>query len=154
MSTTSEPEYRLPLPTPAQAKALAEGIEVAIPPDLATSLAELAAANGSGDIRSIEETTAAVVARFTLDPAHNLPCGAAGDRFTIYAAYFELNRLPDNASKQRAMEALTVALAVVMKDAARAETAKGGVTPVEFGILRQAFAVVIETLSEVPVTNP
>ena len=62
--------------------------------------------------------------------------------------YFALNRLQEGASKERAMEALIVALAVVMKDAAKAESEKRGVTTIEFGLLRQALAVVIEVFTE------
>ena len=153
MSTTSEPDYRLPLPTPTQAKSLAEGIEAAIPPVIAAALAELAAANGSGDLAAIEAVTDTVVAKFAIAHARDTSGLTAGDRYTIYDAYFALNRLPDNATKERAMEVLTVALAVVMKDAGKAEAASSGVTPIEFGILRQALAVVIETLTEANLIN-
>lgn len=148
MSTTTEPEYHLPLPTPAQAKSLAEGVEAAISPNLTTSLAELAIANASGNVAIIAAAADAAINKFAVQSEQVATAEADCRRFTIYDAYFLLNRLLDSAPKSHAMEALTVALAVVMKDAAKTETEKRGVTPIEFGILRQAFAVVIEVLSE------
>ena len=144
MSTSSEGEYRLPLPTTAQAKSLAVGIEAAISPVITTSLAELATANASGNSAAIASAADAVFGKFTIAGETNaadddgltlnfpIPVPASsignahGDRFTIYDAYFALNRLEECASKERAMEALTVALAVVMKDAAKAESEKRG----------------------------
>jgi len=161
-------DYRLPLPTPAQAKSLAEGIEAAISPVI-TSLAELATANASGDPSTIASAADAVIGKFTTAVEANLAIEAdddgltlnfpipvpadsvgksLGDRFNIYDLFFEVNRLPESATNAQALEALTVALAVVMKDAAKAESEKRGVTTIEFGLLRQALAVVIEVLIE------
>jgi len=153
MSTKTELEYRLPLPTPAQAKSLAAGIEAAISPTIKTSLAELAAANASGDGGIIKATAEAVISKFDFTTTVSKADKAGCERFTIYDTYFALERLPDDAPKKRGMEALTVALAVVMKDAAEAEAEKRGVTSIEFGTLRQALAVVIEVLSETQSIN-
>lgn len=169
MSTKAETEYRLPLPTPAQAKSLAVGLAAAVSPAIINALAELATANASGNPATIASVADAVIVKLAIegdadaaieadDDALTLnlpiPVPASGvgsthrDRFTIYDAYFALNRLTEGASKDRAIEALTVALAVVMKDAAKAESEKHGVTTIEFGLLRQALAVLIEVLSE------
>ena len=169
MNTTIESDYRLPLPTPAQAKSLAEGIEAAVSPVITTSLAELATANASGNLATIASAADAVIGKFTIaveadapieaddeDLTLNFPIPvpadsvgkAPGDRFNIYDLFFEVNRLPESATKAQALEALSVALAVVMKDAAKAESEKRGVTTIEFGLLRQALAVVIEVLTE------
>jgi hypothetical protein len=64
MSTKTEPAYRPPFPTPAQAKSLATGIEAAISPTTTTSLAEFAVANASGDVGSIEAAVEAVIGKF------------------------------------------------------------------------------------------
>jgi hypothetical protein len=165
----NEPAYSLPLPTPGQVKLLAVGIEAAISPVITISLAELATANASCNPKAIAAAANAVIGRFTIlgeaDAAREVdddgltlnfpipvPADSVGqthcDRFTIYDAYFALNRLPDAASRERAMAALTVALAVVMKDAGQAEQGKRGVTTIEFGMLRQALAVVVEVLTE------
>lgn len=148
MNTTIESDYRLPLPTPSQAKSLAEGIEAALSPIVANSLAELATANSSGNGDSIVAAANGVIGKFDFVGTSGEPPDTGCERFTIYDGYFALDRLPDSAPKERAMEALTFALAVVMKDTAKAEAEKRGVTPIEFGILRQALAVIIEVLSE------
>jgi len=169
MSTKTESEYRLPLSARAKDKSLAVGIEAAISPVITTSLPELATANASGNSATIASAADAVIGKFTIAGEANaaseadddgltlnfpipVPASSVGnaqsDRFTIYDGYFALNRLQEDASKERAMEALTVALAVVMKDAAKAESEKRGVTTIEFGLLRQALAVVIEVLTE------
>lgn len=153
MSTSSEPEYRLPLPTPAQAKSLAERIEAAVSPVIATSIAALAHANASANAATIGSAADAVIEKFTFASAPHGNGVPDTDRFRIYDAYFALNRLPDTAPKERAMQALTVALAVVIKDVAKAEAEKRGVTPIEFGILRQSLAAVIEILSETQTNN-
>lgn len=169
MSTNSDPDYRLPLPTPAQAKSLAVGTEAAISPVITTSLAELATANASGNPATIASAVDAVIGKFTIasdaDAAietdddglalnFQIPVPASsvgnahGDRFSIYDLYFEVDRLPESATKAQALDALTVALAVTMKDVAKAEGEKRGVTTIEFGLLRQALAVVVEVLTE------
>jgi len=154
MSTTPEPEYRLPLPTPAQAKSLAESVESAVSPDLIISFAELAAANASGNAASIDAAADAVIGKFEIQHEKVSTAESTCQRFSIYDAYFLVNRMPDGAPKRRALEALTIALAVVMKDAAKAEVEERGVTPIELGILRQALAVVIEVLTETATAHP
>ena len=155
MSTKTEPEYRLPLPSPLLAKALTTGIGEAVSPKINTSLADLAAANSSGNADEITGAAEAVLSRFEFsgkwngdDDAAGIAAKEAAPRFTIYDLYFEVERLPDTATKENTLAALTVALAVVMKDVARTESAPTAISPVEFGILRQALATVVEVLSE------
>jgi hypothetical protein len=121
---------------------------VAISPAITISLAELAVANASGDVGVIEAAAEAVIGKFDFTSKVPEANYEGCDRSTIYDVYFALDRLPDDALRKHGMEALTVALAVVMKDAAKTEAETRGVTSIEFGTLRQALAVVIEVLSE------
>ena len=155
MSTKNEPKYRLPLPSPLLAKALASGMGEAVSPKINISLAGLAAANSSGNADEITWAAEAVFSRFEFsgkwdgdDDAAGTAAEEAAPRFTIYDLYFEVERLPETATKENALAALTVALAVVMRDVARTESAPTAISPVEFGILRQALATVVEVLSE------
>lgn len=147
----SEPAYRLPLPSPALAKSLAEGAGAAASPTLNATLESLAADNAGNDLAGLNDN--GVTRNFPIPVPADRVGKAPGDRFTIYDLYFEVDRLPESATKAQAMEALTAALAIVMSDTKQTEAAQRGVSPIEFAILRQAFAVVIDVLSEINSTN-
>ena len=148
-----EPAYRLPLPAPALTKSLAEGAGAAISPTIKSTLESLAVANAGGDLGGTNDDDTGLTLNFPIPMPATSVEKAPGDRFGIYEAYFELDRLPESATKAQAMDALTVALAIVMEDAKKTEASRCGVSPIEFAILRQAFAVVVETLSEITSTQ-
>ena len=69
----------------------------------------------------------------------------------IYDLYFSVNRLPDSASKNDIVKALTIALAVVMRNTADVERRSSSLTPVEFGLLKQSFAAAIAILRDLSI---
>ncbi|OYW77252.1 MAG: hypothetical protein B7Z37_04955 [Verrucomicrobia bacterium 12-59-8] len=103
MSTTSDSEYPPLLSSPAQARTLAEGIEVPVSTTIKSSLEELAMVNISGiPIKG--------------DPASS--DGPACQRGTLYDIYILLNRQPRSSQKANEIEALPP----VKKDAAKTES--------------------------------
>lgn len=148
--SAKDPAYRLLLPTPAMLKSLASSSAGAVSAEAHRVLAELERANGPVPPEQVAIicdriiTELAVTDAVTNVPAPSLPEGHG----PIYDFYFAVDRLPASAGKDAIIRALAVAVAVVMKNSAALEQGRSGVTTVEFGLLRQAFAVIVESLRE------
>jgi hypothetical protein len=146
----SKVDDRLVLPTPDMAKSLADDAGGAVSSETSNMLAGLERASGAllpekvVAICNLVLTEARAAGADSNSPGHFPPDG----RGPTYDFYFAVERLPKSAKKDAIMAALTVATAVAMKNTATLEQGTSAISRVEFGLLRHAFAVIVEALQE------
>src|SRR6185503_20122373 len=150
--SSSDPEYLLLLPSPAALKSLADGTGGSVPTEALRALAELEKAGGAVPPEQAAVLFDRVITECALaddDAAAAASVSEIQDKkASIYDYFFCVRRLSPSAPKQKMINALVVALAVVMKNTAALENGSTGVTSVEFGLLGQAFGTIIEALRE------
>ena len=149
-NSSGDPGYRLLLPTPEMVEALADGAAGAASNEVRRVLAELETINGPVPSEQVAIICDRIVTEFAVADTVATDSAAPGPegRGPIYDVFFAVDRLPASAGKDTIIRALAVALAVVIKNTVALEAGTSGVSPVEFGLLRQAFATIVEALRE------
>jgi hypothetical protein len=154
-SPPSDPENWLLLPSPEAIKSLTDDATGAISDECHSVLADLQKCNGAVSPEEVKTICDRVIAEYAIadTTADGLATTKPEGHGPIYDFYFAVQRLPASTGKDAMLRALAVALAVVMKNSAALEQGTSGISPIEFGLLRQAFAVVVESLRELSI-NP
>jgi hypothetical protein len=149
--TNSERTYQFELPTPRATLSLASGMEMRPKKEILRSLSELQ--QGLGDLELIIPLCDRVISRFPIGPAKSqvADTNAAPNevRSIIYDRFFDVERASNSVGKNKILETLVRGLAIVMLNTFTLEGTVSRISQVEFGLLHQSFAVIIESLQEV-----
>ncbi len=148
----SEPEYIFVLPPTGSAKLLADGMGGGCTIETTTALAGLQTATAlpPDEVLIICDSTIHEFATpAKTDTAPTQPPAERTAQPDFYDKFFAVRRLVETATKEELVRSLAKALAVVMRNTAKLEASESHVSAVEFGLLRQGFATIAESLREI-----